>query len=139
MRSSCVNKINHFDLVFLIHCLLVRVMGRDLTTNSGLLRKGSICSLQFLVMFRNAVIFEEPDLYLPSRWENPSPEMRDAFTPFSIGKQNCLGQTLAKAETMIIIARILSEFELTVECEGTSEVSLTLKPVGVRLKARKII
>ena len=107
-------------------------------TSSGLLPKGSICSLQFLVMFRNPDIFDQPDSYCPSRWENPSPEMKDAFTPFSIGKQNCIGQTLAKAETSAIIARILSEFELTVECEGRSEVSLTLKPVGVRLKARRI-
>lgn len=75
---------------------------------------------------------------MPSRWEDPTRDMLDAFNPYSLGKQNCVGQTLAKAETYAIVARICSEFELTVECEGTSDFSLTLKPQGVRLSARKV-
>ena len=56
-------------------------------TSSGLIPKGSLCSLQFLLVFRNPDFFEEPDSYLPSRWENPTREMKDAFNPFSLGKQ----------------------------------------------------
>lgn len=63
------------------------MVGRDIMTSSGLIPKGSLCSLQFLLVFRNPDFFEEPDSYLPSRWENPTREMKDAFNPFSLGKQ----------------------------------------------------
>ena len=52
--------------------------------------------------------------------------------------QNCVGQSLAKVEMFGIIARICSEFELTLECEGRLDFSLTVKPVGARLIARKV-
>ena len=55
--------------------------------------------------------------------------MVDAFNPFSLGKQNCLGQSLAQAETFAIVARIVTKFELSVENEGTVDFFLTLKPL----------
>lgn len=57
----------------------------------------SICICSML-LFRNPDIFEDPESFIPSRWEHPTQEMNDAFNPFSLGKQNCLGQSLAKAE-----------------------------------------
>ena len=111
---------------------------RDIMTSSGLLPKGSICSLQFLLLFRNPDVFEDPDSFLPSRWEDPTREMLDAFMPFSLGKHSCIGQSLAQAESYAIVARICSEFELSVEDEGTSDFSLTFKPMGARLRARKV-
>ena len=107
-------------------------------TSSGLIPKGSICSAHFLLLFRNPDIFDQPDAFIPFRWENPSRAMMDAFNPFSLGKQNCVGQSLAQAETAVVVARICSEFEVSVECEGTNEFGLTLKPVGMRLRAHKV-
>lgn len=116
-----------------------RTIGRDITTSRNeLLPKGSICFLPFMLLFRNPDIFDEPDSFLPSRWEIPTRDMLDAFNPFSLGKQNCVGQSLAQAETFAIVARICSEFELSVESEGTVDFFLTLKPVGARLRARKL-
>lgn len=115
----------------------IRVIGRDVMTSSGLLPRGSICSLQHSMLYRHPGIFDRADSFLPSRWENPTREMLDAFNPFALGKQNCIGRSLAQAETHSIVARICSEFELSVECEGSSDFSITWKPVGVRLKARR--
>lgn len=117
----------------------VRTAGRDITTSNGLLiPKGSICSMNFVLLFRNPDIFDNPASFQPSRWGNPTPEMKDAFHPFSFGYQNCVGQALAQSQTHAIIARICSEFELSVEDEGVPDYGMTLKPVGVRLKARKV-
>lgn len=117
----------------------VRLAGRDFTTHRNeLLPKGSICFIPFMLLFRNKDIFTEPDEFIPSRWEDPTREMLDAHNPFSLGKQNCVGQSLAQAETYAIVARIISEFELTVKDEGSVEFFLTLKPVGAILQARKI-
>lgn len=117
----------------------IRVTGRDFTTHRNeLLPMGSICFIPFLLLFRNKDIFTDPDEFIPSRWEDPSREMLDAYNPFSLGKQNCVGQSLAQAETYAIVARIVSEFELTVKDEGSIDFFLTLKPVGAILQARKI-
>lgn len=116
-----------------------RTIGRDfMTSRSEILPKGSICYMPNMLLFRDPSIFEDPGSFQPSRWIKPSKEMSAAFIPFTLGKQNCIGQSLANAETFSIIARICSEFELSLESEGSVDFFLTLKPVGARLKARKI-
>lgn len=118
----------------------IRKIGRDIATNNKdeILPKGSICLLPFILLFRNPHVFSDPDSFNPSRWESPSKEMMDAMQPFGLGKQNCVGQLLAKSETQAIIARIIYEFELVVVEEGTVDFFLTLKPVGARLRAHKV-
>ena len=120
----------------------VRTTGTDFITRKGLLiPKGSICFLPFILNFRNPDIFEDPDSFIPSRWENPTRDQLDAFQPFSMGKQNCIGQSLARAQIRSIIARIISEFELSVDESvepHTCEFLLTLRPIGAILRARKV-
>ncbi|KAL7527392.1 hypothetical protein ACHAWF_002159 [Thalassiosira exigua] len=117
----------------------VRTIGKDFMTDKNeVLPKGSIVFLLLILLLRNPDIFENPDKFDPSRWEEPTREMLDAFNPFSLGKQNCMGQSLAKAETLAIVPRICSQFELTVEDEGGVDYFLTLKPVGARLSARRL-
>lgn len=116
-----------------------RTLGKDFKTSKNeVLPKGSIVFLPFILLFRNPDIFENPDTFDPSRWEEPTREMLNAFNPFSLGKQNCMGQSLAKAETLAIVPKICSQFELTVEDEGDAAYFLTLKPVGARLSARRL-
>lgn len=118
---------------------VIRTIGRDvMTSRSEILPKGSICLMPHMLSFRDPSVFEDPGSFLPSRWIKPSKEMSAAFTPFALGKQSCLGQALANAVISAIIARICSEFELSLESEGSVDYFLTLKPVGARLRARKI-
>jgi len=117
----------------------VRQTGRDVMTSNGLIPKGSICGINFMILFHNPDTFEDPSTFQPSRWENATQSMKDGFHQFSLGNQNCIGQSLARAQIHAIVARICSEFELSVEDEGTSECGLTLKPVGLRLKARNVV
>ncbi|KAL7534965.1 hypothetical protein ACHAWF_005011 [Thalassiosira exigua] len=116
----------------------VRQLGRDVMTSSGLLPKDSICSVQFFLIFRDPTVFANPSEFIPSRWDNPSRDMLDSFLPFAHGKQNCVGQSLAGAETHAIVARICSEFALEVAEEGTSEFSILFGPAGVRLRAQRL-
>jgi cytochrome P450 len=116
----------------------MRTVGRDIETKTGmLLPKGSIIFMPFIMLLRNPNIFENENTFQPSRWETPTKEMTDAFVPFALGKQNCIGQSLANAELHCIAARICAEFDLEVKEEGTVDYFLTLKPVGARLIARK--
>lgn len=117
----------------------VRVTGRDITTPRGeRIPGGSLCFMPYMLLFRNPDVYAAPDAFRPDRWRAPSREAAGAFTPFALGKQNCVGQSLARAETCAIVARICSEFKLSVEDEGDVTFFLTLKPVGARLRARRV-
>lgn len=117
----------------------LRQTGRDFETADGLvIPQNSNVVAAMILLHRNTTIFKDADKYIPSRWENPTKEMKDAFLIFSAGKQNCIGQALANAEMHCIIPMILSQVELEVEEEGTLECFLTLKPKGARLKAKPL-
>jgi cytochrome P450 len=117
-----------------------RTIGRDFTTDKGhLLPKGTIAIISFIVSFRNTDIYEDADAFIPARWDEPTNEMKDAFYPFSAGKQNCVGQSLANAMIRLTISKICSEFELELVDEGETDFFVTLKPVNVMLKAKKVV
>lgn len=113
-----------------------RVLGENMETKEGyLLPAGSIIFLPLILLFRNPSVFENPDQFLPSRWENATQKMMDSLLPFSLGKQNCVGQALAKIELDTVIARICSEFDLSVADKGVTEYFMTMKPSGAKLLA----
>ena len=89
-----------------------------------------------MLLCRNRNTYENPEAFCPNRWDNASKEMQDGHLPFSFGKQNCIGQSLATAEIYTVAARIFSEFDLEIVEEGHVDFFLTLKPVGALLKAR---
>lgn len=50
--------------------------------------KGSCVFMPIICLFRNSKIFQDQDIFLPSRWENPTEEMKKAWMPFAIGPRN---------------------------------------------------
>ncbi|EJK47306.1 hypothetical protein THAOC_33983 [Thalassiosira oceanica] len=117
----------------------IRNVGKDLKTEGGfILPKGSTCFIPMMLVLNNPDVYENPREYNPSRWEHPTREMMDCFIPFSLGKQNCIGQSLANAEMQTIISRLCSEFDISVEEEGRIEFFLTLKQIGTKLRAKKV-
>ena len=116
-----------------------RRIGRDIETKEGyLLPKNSIVFNAVLAMMRDEDVYKNADSFDPSRWDNPTKAMNDAFLPFAMGKQDCIGQSLANAELHCILPIILSEFELFVVEEGTAEFFLTPKPVNTMLGVRRV-
>ena len=63
-------------------------------------------------------MFEDVNTFLSSRRENHGDNV-DLFNPFSLGKHNCADKLLAQAVTFAVVARICTESELSVGCEGT--------------------
>ena len=117
-----------------------RVTGRDFTTSKGhFIPKGSIVFLPLYLLSHNPDIFESPERFDPSRWDNPTDQMKKAHIPFALGAQNCAGQALANAELHSVLVTLLQEYEFAVDEEGTGEFHLVLKPVGLKMKARKIM
>ncbi|NBB98434.1 MAG: cytochrome P450 [Alphaproteobacteria bacterium] len=65
-------------------------------------------------MGRNAHIWPEPHDFRPERWAQDSTraQARDGYIPFSAGPRVCPGAGFAMAEAVLILARILADWEL---------------------------
>ncbi|KAF6802336.1 benzoate 4-monooxygenase cytochrome P450 [Colletotrichum musicola] len=68
--------------------------------------------------------FAQPESFAPERWlpsiaQDPSSafyaDKRDAMQPFSYGPRNCVGKHLAYNEMRVIMARLLWEFDMSLE------------------------
>jgi cytochrome P450 len=83
------------------------------------------------VEHRDAVAFEEPDRFLPSRWRglNPSPY---SYFPFGAGSRFCLGKQLASFILVSIVARIIQNYDIHLACDQVLDwkMDITLMPVG---------
>ncbi|KAL4984893.1 cytochrome P450 [Aspergillus falconensis] len=71
---------------------------------------GATVTTQLYSLHRDEEVFEEPERFDPSRWENPTKAMKDAFMPFGAGSRNCIGLHLAKMELRLATAYFFRSF-----------------------------
>lgn len=117
----------------------IRVVKKDFVSDSGsLIPKDSLIFLPINMATWNTKVFDDANEFIPSRWDDPSEDMNDAFLPFAAGKQNCVGQSLANAEMHNVIPKICSKCELELYSEGEARYSLTYQPYKTLLKAKYI-
>ena len=70
-------------------------------------------------------IFPRPFEFDPDRWLNTTPEMREAYMPFSRGSRMCIGIHLATMELKMIIASVVYGWQLSVG-ERTTDDSMSI-------------
>ena len=76
------------------------------------IKKGSWIRPLFIATFHDAKNFDKPEQFDPSRWKENAGKLDSyAFTPFSAGPRNCIGQHLAIVESKIIMAEFLKKFD----------------------------
>ena len=63
---------------------------------------------------RNPEFFPNPEEFIPERFmeENQSKRSAFAYTPFSAGPKNCIGQKFAMLEFKALISKTLRYYEL---------------------------
>lgn len=91
---------------------------------------------------RDSRFFESPDEFKPERWENDLAKRlpRYAYFPFSGGPRQCIGNSFAMMEAVLLMVRILQEYRLEI-VQGhpiTFSPSITLRPKhGIKVHLRK--
>jgi cytochrome P450 len=100
--------------------------------------KGSMMFFSLMSILQNPFYFENPDDFIPSRWDNPSDDAVTVYLPFLTGPRNCVGQSLAYAEMRTVLSHLCSTYEFTIENEGTNTFFLTYKPRNCLLVANRI-
>ncbi len=95
------------------------------------------------VMHRHPRYFEQPDAFLPERWDGDLVERlpKFAYFPFGGGPRLCIGSRFAMMEAVLLLAAIAQRFHLSLVPERpvTLFPSITLRPkdgVWVRLSER---
>ena len=108
------------------------------------IKKGTLVRPDFFTMFFDEKYFKNPEEFDPARW-NTSDRTLDshAFTPFSAGPRNCIGQHLAIIESKVIICEFLNRFDFKLEdnyklkmivrflYEPYDEIKLKLTPINI--------
>lgn len=93
---------------------------------------GDTVMVPIYVLHRNALLWENPDAFDPSRFKDGVPVDRYAYLPFGDGPRICIGAGFALQEAVIILSTLLARFTFrAVEGRDPKPVMIiTLRPEG---------
>ncbi|XP_059154119.1 cytochrome P450 2J1-like [Physella acuta] len=95
---------------------LDRTADVDTTLNGYFIPKGSLLITVFDSLFWDDKIWGDAMTFRPERFlENGELTVKKEFLPFSVGRRNCVGESLAVMERYLIIAALVHTFHLLPE------------------------
>ncbi|XP_065366483.1 cytochrome P450 4d2-like [Calliphora vicina] len=91
-----------------------REITEDITVGDIAIPAKTNLSLSLFMVLRDPDYFSNPDDFKPERFESESDEKINpfAYTPFSAGPRNCIGQKFAMLEMKSTLSKMLRHFEL---------------------------
>ncbi|KAB8223502.1 cytochrome P450 [Aspergillus novoparasiticus] len=82
-------------------------------TGGHFLPKGTIVGFHLDDINRNPKFFPEPNEFIPERWSGEEgKKLQRWFVPFSKGSRRCIGMDFALVEMKLVVAAIISRFEI---------------------------
>ena len=92
-----------------------RFLSEDITIGGYHVPKGTGCNSFMHLFSMNPEIWKDPEVFDPERFANVEniQNLSTSHFPFSIGPRNCLGQTFAKFESKVILAKVLRKFQFS--------------------------
>ncbi|XP_046632821.1 cytochrome P450 4c3-like isoform X2 [Daphnia pulicaria] len=112
---------------------ILRYLPEDLEIGDYTLPKGLTIGLSIFAMHHNPQVFPDPETFKPQRFlpENSVGRHPFAFSPFSAGPRNCIGQKFAMLELKVILANLIRQFHFFVDPSAPEVIPLqetTLNP-----------
>ncbi|KAI1710514.1 cytochrome p450 domain-containing protein [Ditylenchus destructor] len=88
---------------------------RDVTVDGHFFPKGTCISPQMSAVLYDDKVFKDPSKFDPTRFldENGQLARCDELIPFSVGKRQCLGESLARMELFLFTANIYNQYQIT--------------------------
>ncbi|KAH9361476.1 hypothetical protein HPB48_004581 [Haemaphysalis longicornis] len=115
-----------------------RTVTRDIQIGKYTIPRGTMAIVALYFLQRHPRFFENPDAFIPERFLETKKMPTYAFTPFSAGPRNCLGQKFSMREAKILMTHVLRRFEVTSKIpmeELVMTIELILKPIqGLEIK-----
>jgi cytochrome P450 len=121
--------------------LIAREVTRDLEVGAYRIPKGWTVEVSPWVTHRDPRFWQEPDAFIPERWENGLHERlpRFAYFPFGGGPRVCIGNAFAMLEAILVLSVVGQEccFE-PINATPRPEAGFTLRPSpGIPLRVRR--
>ncbi|EYC19587.1 hypothetical protein Y032_0024g951 [Ancylostoma ceylanicum] len=109
--QAVINEIQRFANILPIN--LLRTVAEDVSIDGFHFRQGTLVIPQISILMNDEHFFPDPKQFRPERFLDQSGKLRriDEFLPFSVGKRQCLGESLARAELFLIFSNLLKQFE----------------------------
>jgi cytochrome P450 len=130
--------------------IIINQAAEDVVVAGVLVPKGTLVVCVMRPAGRDEKHFSQPEAFQPARWRSLAPEgdkkslssAKRVVMPFGAGARICPGRYLALAEIKMVVAMLLSNFELEQVGvpdgrEPAERLTLTMAPVGLRMKLRK--
>ena len=97
--------------------MMVREAARPETFRNRRVAPGTQVIVSPWHMGRNENIWSDPHDFRPERWQETETraQARDGFIPFSAGPRVCPGAGFAMAEAVLILARLLADWQITAD------------------------
>ena len=109
-----------------------RKLDKELTLGGYRILKGNTVATGNYLFSYNPDIWKDPDIFDPERFSLPENILNFStlYFPFSVGPRSCIGQTLAKFESKVVMARVLQKFKFKLLPGQTARVEerLTITP-----------
>ncbi|KAK5969327.1 Unspecific monooxygenase [Trichostrongylus colubriformis] len=109
--QATINEIQRVANILPIN--LLRTVSEDVTIDDYHFPQGTLVIPQISILMNDERAFPEPKTFRPERFLTEDGKLRriDEFLPFSVGKRQCLGESLAKAELFLIFSNLLKRFD----------------------------
>ncbi|KAI6214408.1 hypothetical protein M3Y94_00264700 [Aphelenchoides besseyi] len=91
---------------------IARNIKNEMKVGDQIIPAGTSLTIPLILDHRNSRTFENPMKFDPSRFEEEKTIPPYAFSPFSAGLRNCIGQKFATLEAKIVICHVLYNFKL---------------------------
>ncbi|KAE9550474.1 hypothetical protein FO519_006312 [Halicephalobus sp. NKZ332] len=133
--QAFVNEVQRF--VNLLPMNLFRTTTKNVSIRNFEIPEGTCVIPQISNVLYDENVFKNPMDFDPERFLDEDKKLKkiDEFIPFSVGKRQCLGESLAKMELFLILSNLFNQFEI----KPVSEHNLPSlkKRVGVTVQPEK--
>ncbi|PIO74085.1 hypothetical protein TELCIR_03911 [Teladorsagia circumcincta] len=92
--------------------------------------KGTAIAAELSLIMSEEKYFKDSIKFDPGRYEEGGKELEQRIVPFGIGKRSCIGETLAKAEIYLILANMISRYNIREDPEVPIDLKTTT-PIGM--------
>ena len=94
--------------------------------------RGTAITIAQYTLHKIPEYWDDPEVFDPERFSPGNKEQISNFVyfPFSVGPRTCIGKTLAKFESKVVMAKLLQEFEFKLMPGQTANIeeNVTIRP-----------
>ncbi|WKX93241.1 hypothetical protein Q1695_010913 [Nippostrongylus brasiliensis] len=108
--QATINEIQRIANILPIN--LLRTVSDDVDIDGYHFPAKTLVIPQISILMNDERVFPEPRSFRPERFLTDDGRLRriDEFLPFSVGKRQCLGESLARAELFLVFSNLLKRF-----------------------------